>query len=357
MRYRSRLAGVLVSLALLAGVSAAGVGGAGAQAAEKAAVNRWPALGHFQSPAVDRPQPAPELRVPTLGPHISGTTNTTESTNWSGYVDTGSTFSGVGGEWTVPAVQPSVPLAASSQWIGIDGATNSSLIQTGTSSITQNGGTQYFAWYEILPAVSMEIGVVSPGDDMQATIIQDSPGLWTITILDNTSQNIFSNQFRVQRTGELGRLDCGRPDRHDERDTTSHLPATLGQLWDHPVQQPRSHRAELEFNCGDPDRHDRRKLQYHCLSKHSYRERIHRHVRVAAQSPAFNYDNVTCYGRYQHFIFTNADRKWWRKSLGLVNCQWDIAHGTGAQRVDRCNYRRAHGGRQSKRHLRGHGCP
>ena len=94
-----------------------------------------------------------------------------------------------------PRYSRPVPLAASSQWIGIDGATNSSLIQTGTSSITQNGGTQYFAWYEILPAVSMEIGVVSPGDDMQATIIQDSPGLWTITILDNTSQNIFSNQF------------------------------------------------------------------------------------------------------------------------------------------------------------------
>src|ERR1035441_8393919 len=167
MRYRSRWAGVLVSLALIAGVSAVGVGGAGAQAAQRAAVTGWPALGHFQSPAVDGPQPAPEHRVPTLGPHISGTTETTESLNWSGYVDTGSTFSGVGGEWTVPAVQPSGVLAASSQWIGIDGATNSSLIQTGTSSITQNGGTQYFAWYEILPAASIEIGGVSAVDDMQ----------------------------------------------------------------------------------------------------------------------------------------------------------------------------------------------
>jgi hypothetical protein len=198
MRYRNRLAGILVSLALMAGVSAAGVGGAGAQAAQRATVTGWPALGHFQSPVVGRPQPAPEHRVPTLGPHISGTTNTTESTNWSGYVDTGSltnTFSGVGGEWTVPAVQPSGVLAASSQWIGIDGAGNNSLIQTGTSSITQNGGTQYFAWYEILPAASIPIGVVSPGDDMQATIIQDSPGSWTITIADNTSQSLFSQQF------------------------------------------------------------------------------------------------------------------------------------------------------------------
>jgi hypothetical protein len=195
MRYRSRLAGVLVSLALLAGVSAAGVGGAGAQAAQRAAVNRWPASGQFPSPAVDRPQPAPEHRVPTLGPHISGTTNTAESTNWSGYVDTGSTFTGVGGEWTVPAVQPAVPLAATSQWIGVDGDGNNSLIQTGTSSTTQNGATQYFAWYEILPSASVFIGFVSPGDDMQATIIQDSPGLWTITIADNTSQNLFTQQF------------------------------------------------------------------------------------------------------------------------------------------------------------------
>jgi hypothetical protein len=197
MRHRSRLAGVLVSLALIAGVSAVGVEGAGAQAAQTATVTGWPALGHFQSPAVDRPQPAPEHRVPTLGPHISGTTQTTESTNWSGYVDTGTTFTGVGGEWTVPSVDPSGVLAASSQWIGIDGALpgDNSLIQTGTSAITQNGGTQYFAWYEILPAVSVPIGLVSPGDDMQATIIEDTPGTWTITIADNTSQSFFSNQF------------------------------------------------------------------------------------------------------------------------------------------------------------------
>jgi hypothetical protein len=198
MRYRSRLAGVLVSLALLAGVSAAGVGGASAQAAQRTAFTGWPALGHSQSPGVDRPQPAPEHRVPTLGPHISGTTETAESTNWSGYVDTGTTFSGVGGEWTVPAVQQSgVHTAAASQWIGIDGALpgDTSLIQTGTSEVNLSGTTQYQAWYEILPAASIEIGVVSPGDDMQATIIEDSPGLWTITILDNTSQNIFSQQF------------------------------------------------------------------------------------------------------------------------------------------------------------------
>ena len=270
MRYRSRLAGVLVSLALLAGVSAAGVGGAGAQAAQRAAVNRWPASGQFPSPAVDRPQPAPEHRVPTLGPHISGTTNTAESTNWSGYVDTGSTFTGVGGEWTVPAVQPA---GAPRGVFAMDRhrrGDEPSLIQTGTSSITQNGATQYFAWYEILPSASVFIGFVSPGDDMQATITQDSPGLWTITIADNTSRNFFSSAIRLQRTGELGRVDCGRPDRL-ERDATSQLAATLGQLRDNTVQQPRSQRDERQCNRSVPRRHDRRKLQCHRLSKRSQR--------------------------------------------------------------------------------------
>jgi hypothetical protein len=43
--------------------------------------------------------------------------------------------------------------------------------------------------------VSMVIGAVSPGDDMQATVIQDSPGFWTITIADITSNNLFTQQF------------------------------------------------------------------------------------------------------------------------------------------------------------------
>ena len=47
MRYRSRLAGVLASLALIAGLSAVGVEGAGARAAQTSAVTGWPGLGQF----------------------------------------------------------------------------------------------------------------------------------------------------------------------------------------------------------------------------------------------------------------------------------------------------------------------
>lgn len=56
----------------------------------------------------------------------------------------------------MPTVEASETSAVSSTWIGIDGATNTSLIQTGTQQNTSGGSTSYFAWYEILP--SAEVG-------------------------------------------------------------------------------------------------------------------------------------------------------------------------------------------------------
>jgi hypothetical protein len=121
--------------------------------------------------------------------HESGTTNTTAtSTNWSGYIDSGPTFTEVTADWVVPTVQVSQASQYSSTWIGIDGDIDtSSLIQTGTAQDTSAGTTDYFAWYELLPRAAVQIGQVAPGDQMQATIVEDSPGLWTITIDDLTA--------------------------------------------------------------------------------------------------------------------------------------------------------------------------
>ena len=110
-------------------------------------------------------------------PHQPGVTNTTaQSTSWSGYIDSGPTFTGVSADWVVPTVQVSQASQYSSTWIGIDGDIDTnSLIQTGTAQDTTAGTTQYFAWYELIPAVAMPIGV-SPGDHMQATVVQDVTG-------------------------------------------------------------------------------------------------------------------------------------------------------------------------------------
>ena len=73
--------------------------------------------------------------APTLDPHATGITNTEETYNWSGYADTGPTFTAINAQWTVPTVQPSQSAEYSSTWIGVDGYVggDNSLIQTGTS--------------------------------------------------------------------------------------------------------------------------------------------------------------------------------------------------------------------------------
>src|SRR5689334_11284503 len=77
--------------------------------------------------------------------------NATESSlNWSGYAVTGSGITNVHGEWTVPTVNATYP-GFSSTWVGIGGYSSSDLIQAGTEH-DSTGGTDYYAWYEILPA-------------------------------------------------------------------------------------------------------------------------------------------------------------------------------------------------------------
>ena len=87
------------------------------------------------------PGPAVEHVVPVPMPH-STDVNASFSTNWSGQILTGNTYTGVSGQWSVPAVVPSGSNEYSASWIGIDGTSSSSLIQTGTTQQTVGGITQ-----------------------------------------------------------------------------------------------------------------------------------------------------------------------------------------------------------------------
>ena len=116
------------------------------------------------------------------------------SSNWSGYAVTGSVYSAVTGSWTVQAVSPTKKASYSSQWVGIDGFNNGSLIQTGTESDYFRGGAHYDAWWEILPAAETVIPSlpVRPGDHMSASVTSNGKGTWTISISDKTSGGSFS---------------------------------------------------------------------------------------------------------------------------------------------------------------------
>jgi hypothetical protein len=109
------------------------------------------------------------------------------SPNWAGYVATGGSFTSITGRWTVPAVQSPPPTGASGTWLGLDGFSNGSVIQTGTAQNVTSGRTSYYAWYELFPQPPVTLGLVAPGDVIQASISLMSPGTWSISLADVTS--------------------------------------------------------------------------------------------------------------------------------------------------------------------------
>jgi hypothetical protein len=116
------------------------------------------------------------------------------ASNWSGYAITGFGFKSVTGQWTVPTVMASRKATYSSEWVGIDGYSNSSLIQTGTEADYYSGSAHYDAWWEILPAAETVIPSIEvrPGDTMKASITQVAGSSWKITITDQRTGATFT---------------------------------------------------------------------------------------------------------------------------------------------------------------------
>jgi hypothetical protein len=127
-------------------------------------------------------------------PHVAGQSYADESTNWSGQIATGLSFTGMTGQWRVPAVVPTTYAGNSATWIGIDGgpASPQSIIQTGTDQYTQDGATLYSAWYELYPSAPVTLGNVSPGDLMNASITKNSTNVWTVSLQDLSTSTTFS---------------------------------------------------------------------------------------------------------------------------------------------------------------------
>ena len=130
------------------------------------------------------------------------------STNWSGQVLLGGSYTAVGADWTVPAVVASGSPEYSATWIGIDGTTSTTLVQTGTAQETAGGITDYYAWVELLPGAEMPIvdesdvpAPVVPGDQIQAAVEETSINVWTIFIQDLTQSWTFSQPFDYTSPG------------------------------------------------------------------------------------------------------------------------------------------------------------
>jgi hypothetical protein len=110
------------------------------------------------------------------------------STNWSGYVETGTGFTAVTTTYRVPTVTPAAPFAASSDWAGIGGFSDSSLVQAGTTGYTHGGAVSYYAWTELLPAPAVPLSMtINPGDVIKVKIRELSPNNWSMKVVDVTT--------------------------------------------------------------------------------------------------------------------------------------------------------------------------
>jgi hypothetical protein len=143
-----------------------------------------PATATFTIAVSSSPAASPALsQVPLSEVH---------SQNWSGYVATAGPYTAVSGSFTVPSLSPGTPAQDMvSEWVGIDGSDNTSLVQAGVSEVPDPYSTATFdviAWWEVLPIASQPITTmtVSPGDEVSVTIAQVSGTSWTIHFTDAT---------------------------------------------------------------------------------------------------------------------------------------------------------------------------
>jgi hypothetical protein len=100
------------------------------------------------------------------------------------------------------------PTGSSSAWIGVDGATNSDLFQTGTETDCSSGTQQDFGWVEELPYAAQATSlVISPGNVMSADIHQTSAGHWNFTLLDVSTGDYVSYGSPIAYSGPQDSAD------------------------------------------------------------------------------------------------------------------------------------------------------
>jgi hypothetical protein len=119
------------------------------------------------------------------------------SSNWSGYVANGGTYTSVTGTWVVPQVGATTT-GADATWVGIGGVTGADLIQAGTqATVTGDGSVTYSAWTEILPDFSRTTPLeVTAGDTVTVTITEQSSGVWLIVMVNNTTSDSYEKTLR-----------------------------------------------------------------------------------------------------------------------------------------------------------------
>ncbi len=142
--------------------------------------------------------------------------NEAVSQNWAGYVvggsDSSTQFSNVSGSWVQPTSKCSSGQDYAAFWVGIGGSgqssssggqssfgqsslgdgSSTSLEQIGTQGDCTGNGTQYYAWYELVPAAPVQLNLsIHPGDHITASV-NVSGSNTSFKLTDTTTGQSFS---------------------------------------------------------------------------------------------------------------------------------------------------------------------
>jgi hypothetical protein len=166
---------------LLAMSAAAGASTTPKSAAAQAALVARQALEHLSvgQHAADHRVSRPSLRVMGLCQ--------VQSTNWSGYADTGSGFSTVTGSWTEPGVSCTSTTSLAAFWVGLDGYSSSSVEQDGTLIECYRDVAYYYTWWEMYPTNAIQVvgSTLHAGDKITASVVRSSTS-YTLKMTDSS---------------------------------------------------------------------------------------------------------------------------------------------------------------------------
>lgn len=133
------------------------------------------------------------------------------SSNWAGYVATGvgssattaspaMTYSDVTGRWIEPSAICTGAPTSVALWVGLGGYSVSSnkLEQAGTSADCKPDGTaSYYAWYELVPADSVNIDLkIDPGDVIVSSVVASGSKI-LVQIIDRTRGTRFTRRLTM----------------------------------------------------------------------------------------------------------------------------------------------------------------
>jgi Peptidase A4 family len=138
------------------------------------------------------------------------------SSNWAGYAVGGSNsstqFSNVSGSWVEPTSKCSSGQDYAAFWVGIggdDGQSSSygqsslgdggstSLEQIGTQGDCTGNGTEYYAWYELVPAAPVQLNLaIHPGDHISASVGVNGSNI-AFSLTDKTTGQSFTKTIQA----------------------------------------------------------------------------------------------------------------------------------------------------------------